>query len=302
VPGRVPKVAPVEGEPKVAHGVLPDNYRVSGLKYYLAAGFVVGLVVLVGSPLAMRCPDNPLCHPSSRIIGTSIATVYPGGGKAFEDLIAQSKLVSRARQQPGNIGYELVRDSANPDSYQFIEHWYTIEQLQTWIQGYPQTLFRDPAMINLLVGGKLHDLTGHVNLLPATCSKVETGLIHFDVNATCNTVWKVVSDWSNCKWVIGCEYAVVDNLDPKLRQLQFGNAPTVDVILREMDGAAKTLTYEILRPLPGYFGHLKLIDTPGSSGCTGSYTFTNPRGSNRTAAVYADFLNVRVPGLKILFA
>jgi len=157
-------------------------------------------------------------------------------------------------------------------------------------------------MVNLLVGGKLHDLSGHSNLLPAACAKVETGLIFFDVNASCNTVWSVVSDWSNCKWVSGCKYAVLDKADALIRHLNIGNSQTVDMALRQKSDSDKTLTYEMLQPMPNYVGTLKLTPTPGGHGCTISYTFTNPRGSRRTAGVYTDFLGVRVPALKTLFA
>ena len=101
--------------------------------------------------------------------------------------------------------------------------------------------------------------------------------------------------------MIGCDYAVINVKEPNVRELHMKNGAILTVALRKLAVEGPELIYEVLRPF-AYKGHLKLSSKARTPGCGVTYRFAVPRDSGMSAdAVYADFLNVRVPALQKLF-
>ena len=280
--------------------VIPTELRAKYIIWFLVAGYSLGLVPLVAVPFAMGpCPDTPHCAGSTTIMGTSVAVVHPGFGIAFQDMVSSKRLVERARAAKGNLEYELYRDVQDPDTFRFVEHWASRESLQAWMTEI-HPLFQESAMKNLLVGEKLQQFGGYSYYQSSECRSVDSGAIFFEVGASCDKVWSVVSNWSDCSWVIGCDYAVIT--EPNTRRLHMKDGSTVLEVLRKLDKGNKELVYEVLQPFQGYTGSVKTPDTGSAPGCNATYRFTVLKNATPSADfVYADFLNIRVPGLKKLF-
>ena len=281
--------------------VIPTEYRVKRVVWFLLAGFALGLLPLVALPMQYGlCPSTPECDPSQNVVGTCVAVVHPDFDLAFQDLVASRKLIERARPAKGNLGYELIKDLQTPNTYRFIEHWDSKANLQAWM-AHISPLFQEPAMKNLLVGGGLQQFGLNTYYQPSSCRKDTWGAVDIRVNASCDKVWSVVSNWSDCTWVIGCDYAVIGVKEPNVRELHMKNGATVSVVLRKLDANGPELMYEVLRPF-SYTGSLKISSSGSTPGCGVRYRFTVPRDGQISAdAVYADFLNIRVPALQQLF-
>ena len=78
-----------------------------------------------------QCEEQADCLPDGIITGTSVATVKEGSSYAFEDLVANSKLVEHARAFEGNVHYELVKSAQGSNDYRFIEKWSSLCLLYT---------------------------------------------------------------------------------------------------------------------------------------------------------------------------
>eukprot|EP00731_Ephydatia_muelleri_P024301 Em0016g572a len=280
--------------------VIPTELRAKYIIWFLVAGYSLGLVPLVAVPFAMGpCQDTPHCAGSTAIMGTSVAVVHPGFGIAFQDMVSSKRLVERARAAKGNLEYELYGDVQDPDTFRFVEHWASRESLQAWMTEI-HPLFQESAMKNLLVGEKLQQFGGYSYYQSSECRSVDSGAIFFEVGASCDKVWSVVSNWSDCSWVIGCDYAVIT--EPNTRRLHMKDGSTVLVVLRKLNKGNKELVYEVLQPFQGYTGSVNTPDTGSAPGCNATYRFTVLKNATPSADfVYADFLNIRVPGLKKLF-
>merc|ERR1712032_1570279 len=123
-------------------------------------------------------------------------------------------LIATARKQEGNLQYAMVKSATNPDEYRFVERWDSMKSVRAWVKtGLPRKLFTNNAITqNLLKGGRLNSLAGYQPVHSASCQKMESkrhGSVQVPVKATCDDIWKIISDWGNCKWVIGCAYAVL---------------------------------------------------------------------------------------------
>ena len=281
--------------------VIPSEYRVPRVVWFLLAGFALGLVPLVGVPIQLGlCPATPQCEPAQSVVGTCVAVVHPSFDLAFQDLVASRRLVERARLAKGNLGYELIKDAQTSNTFRFIEHWDSKANMQAWITQIGP-LFQEPAMKNLLVGGGLQQFGLHTYYQPSECRKDTWGAVDIHVNGSCDKVWSVVSNWSDCTWVIGCNYAVINVKEPTVRELHMKNGGMVSEALRKLDAEGPELIYEVLRPFV-YTNHLKLSSKATTPGCGVTYRFAVPRDGGMSAdAVYADFLNVQVPALQQLF-
>lgn len=280
------------------------------LRIFLGLGFLCGLITIVGVPLSLgRCPQVSNCVASREITGTSVAVVHPGFELAFEDYIDSEQLVSKAVSFKGNKGYSLLKDVINPHTYRFIERWESKEHLDDWIAQVGSKVFSQPALMNLLVGGKLQQLTGFVNPVHSSCRNTSNGGVVIDVKSTCDRVWSIISDWADCSWVIGCKYATVDH-NTNVRTLHVTDGSTVDVALLKLDKTSLELVYEIVSPGPmsGYTGTINIDNSNSvgteSNGCRFLYQFSLPKTQNAitTDVVYKDFLNNRVPALQKLFS
>eukprot|EP00731_Ephydatia_muelleri_P024299 Em0016g570a len=210
-------------------------------------------------------------------MGTSVAVVHPGFGIAFQDMVSSKRLVERARAAKGNLEYELYGDVQDLDTFRFVEHWASRESLQAWMTEI-HPLFQESAMKNLLAGEKLQQFGGY-------------------------SYYQSMSNWSDCSWVIGCDYAVIT--EPNTRRLHMKDGSTVHGprgAPRKLDKGNRKLVYEVLQPFQGYTGSVNTPDTGSAPGCNATYRFIVLKNATPSADfVYADFLNIRVPGLKKLF-
>jgi quinol monooxygenase YgiN len=296
-----------EPDEKDKTGQLPPAFRVNNLKTFLGLGFICGLITIVGVPLSMGvCPTAPNCVPSREITGTSVAVVQPGFDLAFEDYIYSQQLQSKALAFKGNKGYSLVKDLMHPHTYRFIEHWESKEHVDEWLAQVGSKVFSQPALMNLLVGGHLQQLTGYVNLLPSSCRNTSHGGVVIDVKSSCDRVWSVVSDWSDCSWVIGCKFAVVDR-STNIRSLHIEDGSRVDMALHKLDQLNHELVYEIVSAgsLTGFIGIIAIDDTGSTpNGCRILYQFSVPKTQNAVSieALYQEFFSHRVPALQNLFS
>ena len=281
--------------------IIPSEYRVKRVAWFLVAGFTLGLVPLFVVPLLLGfCPTTPQCEHNPSVVGTRVAVVHPGADLAFQDFVSSHKLIEDGRAAKGNLGYEVIKDFQTPNAFRFIEHWDSKVNLEAWMT-HVDPLFHQPAMKNLLVGEHLQQFGLYSYYQPSGCRDVTWGFVDINVNAGCDKVWSVVSNWSDCTWVVGCDYAVVNKNEPMVRDLHMKDGTKVVVELRKLDAGGRELIYEVLRPFP-YIGHLKLSSMAATRGCSIGYQFTLPKISNLTAdAVYTDFLNVRKPAIQELF-
>jgi len=285
---------------------VPAIFRVRNLKVFVTIGAILGFGTILGISHALgTCPNVPSCLPSPEITGTCEAIVRPGFELAFEDYIDSQQLVSKAHAFKGNRGYSLVRDLTHPNNYRFIEHWATKKDLDEWVTQVGSRVFSQPALVNLLVGGQLQRLTGYASLQPGECRGYVNGGVSVNVDSSCGTVWSVVSNWSDCSWMIGCKYAVVD---PKtnIRTLHNDDGTTGAMILRKSDGAERELIYEVIEPsghVAELTGTVKVDDTGIAPKCQILYTFTVSKKPSAVTAdvVYQDFFSYRVPALQQKF-
>lgn len=293
--------------------LLEDKLRIKDVKKYLIAGFVAGQIALVALPTLVlgECAPPPQCVPDGIITGTSIASVHPGMGQAFEDLVATTKLIERARSAPGNLDYQLHANVQDPNEFRFVEQWASREALENWVtKGAPAEIFASPNMKGLLVGGELKNMQGYYDYPKEQCHAKANGGVTFDVGSSCSKVWKVVGDWGNCDWVVGCKYAsVVPNPggDPK-RVLSMENGQDLTVYQRQYSEVARKMIYEVSEPafMDGYVGDISLQGnkTKGSRGCTVTYKFSVPKGPGHPSVefVYDDFYQNRIPALQKMFS
>ena len=102
------------------------------------------------------------------------------------------------------------------------------------------------------------------------------------MNGSCDKVWSVVSNWSDCSWVIGCNYAVIDLKEPTVRELHMKNGAAVSEALRKLDTEGPELIYEALRPFV-HTNYLKLSSKATTPGCGVTYRFAVPRDGGMSA-------------------
>lgn len=303
----------VKNESTNDDGLIPEKYRIKNVKRYLITGFLLGQFFLVFVPFGImgQCDEQADCLPDGIITGTSVATVKEGSAYAFEDLVANSKLVENARAFEGNVHYELVKSVQGSNDYRFIEKWSSQEALQNWLNtGTPAKLFTGEPMKGVLESGALHDLNGYITPTSSSCRSYDSGRVSFSVNQKCKVVWKDIGNWSNCNWIKGCEYVEVkpnpDGSSTPYRELHFENGVIVGTIQLFIIDEKREMKYEIYKipeATAGYTGHIKLNDgTRG--GCDVEYKFTVPRGKGKMtgAQIYEDFYGSRVPYLKKLYS
>ena len=248
------------------------------------------------------CPATPHCTHKTDVIGTSVAVVHPGFDVAFEDLVAARNLVESAQVAKGNRGYELVKDIQNPNTFRFVEHWDSAVNRNAWLEKVHTAVFEEPAMKNLLVGGKLSHFEVHSHYQPSECRDSVAGAISFDVAASCDKLWGVVSNWSDCTWVSGCLYAVPDPRNNS-RVLHMQTGSTFHQVLRKIDVSDRELIYEEAPSggRKGFTGHIKAAETGRAPGCHSTYRFVVAKGGVNLDYVYDDLLNVQVPRIKKVF-
>lgn len=273
-------------------------------KRLLIGGFLLGLLPLAAFPIMLGpCASTPACASNGELVGTTVARVHPGFGQAFEDRISHFALVEHAKNAPGCVSYELVKSLTDSNEYRFVEHWESMAAVQAWIPTVPQKVFHeDDAMKGLLVGGALESPEGYAHLQPSACRPTQEGAISMDVGQSCDEVWAVIGNWSDCSWVQGCKYATVDADNGNLRKMHPINVVAERV---EMHNLNKRLTYFVSEPeqMKGYTGTLQSNEPTSDGGCHLTYNFKLPTTSSMsTTAVYADFLTNRVPFIQILFA
>ena len=229
-------------------GQIPSEFRVHNLKAFIGTGLICGLFTVIGIPLALGlCPTVPNCTASREVLGTAVANVHPGFDLAFEDYIHSQQLESKAHSFKGNKGYSVVKNLVQPHTYHFIERWASKEDLDEWIKRVGDEVFSQPAIVNLLVDGHLHNLTGYENFQSSSCRNTTFGGVIIHVGSNCDKVWSIVSDWSDCSWMIGCKYTVID---PKTnyRTIYNVDGSTLEVALRKKDQLNHELVYEVMRP------------------------------------------------------
>jgi quinol monooxygenase YgiN len=271
---------------------MEQRYMVGGATFKMTMAFFMGLIPLVGIGLHAGS-----CQAPTVLTGTALARVNPGLGDAFVDRIAQFKLVETAKETPGCVDYVLTRNIQNPDEFRFVEKWESVGAVTAWMEkGLPTELFRnDPIMRQLLVGGQLQVQGAYVNVqMPKTVSH---GGVTFTMGRSCEMVWKVVGNWSDCSWVIGCKHTRVHN--ETSRTLHFVNNRQVDVTLLELDNEDMSLKYTV----PGYGGNLTLhTNAKSEGGCDIAYAFRVDGQRYHVDAVYKDFLDNHVQPLKDMFS
>jgi quinol monooxygenase YgiN len=285
-------------------GVIPEKQKISKMSHYLVAGFIVGFIVLVGSPIIIgTCIPTPACDQSPIITGTSVAQVHPGFGPAFEDLIAQHGLEEKAKAADGNLFYEIVRNAYDPNQYRVNEKWRDITALQAWLAGFPDSFFATPEMKSLLVGEELQDMAGHIYPIPAECKKRAFGAVATDVAGSCDDVWAVVSNLSDCRWVIGCRFSTVKVQDDGiLWTLNMADGRNL-VRNAHLDLAKRQLVYSATET--DYVGTVNVLPISNSTGCTLAYRFDVPKENEAVVQQVLDRFfdpkSGRVPALKKLF-
>jgi len=243
---------------------IPQKFLAKGMTSKLVVGFFLGLIPLLGI-----VAHTPVCPAPTLLTGTTIADVYPGLGDAFVDQIAAFDLVAKARAAKGNVDYHFYRNLQNPNEFRFIETWKSQQDVQEWVTGYPQKVFSDPTVTQLLVGGTLK-IQGAYLVIPPAVKPLHHGGVHFTMGSTCDKIWNVMSNWSDCSWVIGCAEASVDPKDPTIRKLDFPGAHTVTEKLVDLNKYDKSLKYTMVKP-EGYTGLITL--QPNQSGCSATYKF-----------------------------
>lgn len=296
----------IKDNPK-GQGVLPERLRVKRPFLILVVAYLLGLIPLVLIPKFLGdCPATSLCPDSPLIVGTAVGTVPDGFGPAWEDWVAKNDLVARARNQPGNEFYEMSVNRQNPNEYRFIEHWESMEALQSWMSGFPKKLFSDKITQNLLVGGKL-DVAGYQPVKPARCyrkNEAVDGALYMHTGATCDKVWEVMGDWTTCSWVIGCDYTIASKEDKNVRTLIAGGGKyKTKEVRRAFSDKDKTFTYEVLeatsKHMVGFTASARLVDA--GEGCDFLYNFRTT-SKDQLEKIYSSYINYRIPALKKMFA
>ena len=288
--------------------VLPQDLRVKNVVWFLVIGFLLGLVPLIGLPASLGfCATTPHCTPKGAIVATSVAVVHPGFEVAFEDMIAFRKLIEKARVAKGNRGYEIIHaDLSDRRKFRIIEHWDSAANRGIWLKDVHDPTFEEPSIRSLLVGEKLQESETYIShYQPSECRKVASGAVDIHLDASCDRVWSVVSNWSDCTWVAGCLYAV-QGAKINARVLHTNEGDTLSEVYHKLDAKERELIYEVVQPGPlkGYTGHLKVADTGREvPGCHATYRFMIPKvkGGVSLDAAYDKLLNVIIPAMKKVF-
>jgi quinol monooxygenase YgiN len=259
------------------------------------------------------------------VIGTSVAKVHYGLGEAFLDHIESTQLITSARRAPGNLQYDLHRNIQNPDEFRFVEVWITKQALEDWLKnGKPKEIFGDDKITrSLLFNQTLFDLEAYQRLYPASqsISRDATyipivppqiipskGGIHFEVVSSCDKVWSIISNISDCTWVLGCKSAIVDEIDPDVRYMTMMDDSKITMRFLKLNSSQYSLNYNLKEN--SYFGNILLRklnnsgdDNNNNNGynCEVSYQFSTPGGKLAVDKVYRDFWENRVPFLQKLF-
>lgn len=282
--------------------------------YYGVVGWIIGTIVVVLYP-----HSRGRCSPPTAITLMATATIYPGLGTAFNERIAYNGLVAKARAAPGNLKYDLLQNVYDTDEFRFVETWESQQALQTWMAGLPQTIFGpegDKYLQNMMVGGKLQLDHYAENLLEKprplvsaymsarTVTEQTRGGMVLTVKSSCDQVWKMVGDWKNCEWVIGCTKATVQSDDKNIRHLEMPiGTITVSLVGLIDTPERKSIKYLITQP-GGYTGNLTAMKVQATNECRLVYQFEIESGKppwNYTR-IMDDFHKNRIPQLTDLWS
>eukprot|EP00300_Choanocystis_sp_HF-7_P020091 c20507_g1_i1.p1 GENE.c20507_g1_i1~~c20507_g1_i1.p1 ORF type:complete len:586 (+),score=119.11 c20507_g1_i1:254-2011(+) len=295
--------------PKQWH--MDQRFMATGMRSKFIFGFAMGLIPLIGVPYHTgNCPSPEF------ILGTTAGTVHSGLGDAFAEKLAIAGLAEKARSFEGNLGYELFRNVQNPDEFRFVERWESVHAVEKWLsEGPAHGVFQDPVVKQLLQGGGLGSKAGYRPVHQSSDSshsrpsetRSRVGGIYFEFGSECASVWRVISDWSNCSWVVGCTNARVHPDNSTLRDLFFGTRKITEN-LDYKDDTLMELKYTLVSP-GGYSGVLALKPPSPTSqragsdkkGCAVAYRFVVDDKTFLLDDVYHSFLETRVPHLQKMF-
>jgi len=279
-------------------GDMEQRFMVKDMKFKIVVSFFLGLIPLLG--IAANAGN---CQSPSLLTGTSLARVNPGLGDAFIDRIAQYGLVETARKAPGCIDYVLTRNIQNPDEFRFYEKWDSAESVTKWMkQGLPVEVFRnDLVMKQLLVGEAIEVQGAYVNV-QTPVKPLKNGGVHFTMGSSCKKIWKVISNWNECSWIIGCKRAQVDSKDKSLRTLHFEHTQMQQGLLDQDDGGM-SLSY-FNGDAKVYTGEITLYPNSNvtAGGCDATFTFHVDGVQFKVNNIYDEFLTNRIPALKKMFS
>jgi len=248
------------------------------------------MLLLVATALPMET-DTPstscLLRAKNEYYRTTLVSVYPGFGEAFEDRIAHFDLLKMGRASPGNIAYELTRSSTDEKQYRFFERWESLEFAEKWNATQQQVLQKDTTL-NFLTNGTWLS-SGYYPVPDSTCREYVQGGFNVDVEASCGQVWGVVTDYDNdCTWIQGCVSVSVDPHNRNLRNLTMENGNVIVQELKYYDD--ERLVYEYLSGalVSGFKGTVSIAESivPGK-GCLVGLLFELPKEGNWQSSVEA---------------
>eukprot|EP00731_Ephydatia_muelleri_P001425 Em0001g1425a len=198
------------------------------------------------------------------------------------------------------------KDLSDRRKFRIIEHWDSAANRSIWLKDVHDPTFEEPSIRSLLVGEKLQESETYIShYQPSECRKVASGAVDIHLDASCDRVWSVVSNWSDCTWVAGCLYAV-QGAKVNARVLHTNEGDTLSEVYHKLDAKERELIYEVVQPGPlkGYTGHLKVADTGREvPGCYATYRFMIPKvkGGVSLDAAYDKLLNVIILAMKKVF-
>lgn len=286
--------------------------------FWFLIAMVIGLFPTTIAPAIIgQCPANNIVIIDSAptgvctengFYGHSIATVYDGMQDAFETLVFHDyDLINKAREYEGNEFYDVIQSNSNNTQYLWFEHWTNIESVTNWVyKGQPSIVFKDPAVIAMLVGGQLDitSMTGYSRKESCNLYDYNLGSVRFSIsnNTGCDLLWDDISNVTNCMWIKDCTQVTNVITDPDTgytsRVIVYDDGETLQQTITLIANTIHQIEYFVKD-----FSAIIQIDTNNNgNGCDVFWSFNATTNYQQSLQeIYSTFYETTIPYLQTIY-